>query len=141
MGITIPPLLSRDKPGGTGWMRIEGNMKYVSCGEFGCWAVDNRGDIYFRSGITEQKPEGVQWKSIPGRLRMIESGPLGLTVGLELVTSYLVIRDGVSQDKPEGTSWVKTELRLAHVTIGESGIIGILPDGTLVIRQGKHQTI
>ena len=81
----------RDKPGGTGWMRIEGNMKYVSCGEFGCWAVDNRGDIYFRTGIAESKPEGAAWKLVPGRLRMIESGPLGLTVGLDL-NSNLMIR-------------------------------------------------
>lgn len=68
---------------GTGWERIEGQLKYVSCGEFGCWGVRKDDDsVCFRKGITPAAPQGQQWLPIPGRLRMVESGPNGVTVGI-----------------------------------------------------------
>ena len=68
---------------GTGWERIEGQLKYVSCGEFGCWGVRKDDDsVCFRKGITQAVPQGQQWLPIPGRLRMVESGPNGVTVGI-----------------------------------------------------------
>ena len=121
-------------------MRIEGNMKYVSCGEYGCWAVNKRDNVYFRVGITEVLPQGIQWTVVPGKLRMVESGPAGLTVGLS-DTNDVFLRQGVTTIKPEGVKWVKLDLRLAHVTVGNKGIIGILPDGTAVIHRGSHDKL
>ncbi|XP_065661641.1 uncharacterized protein LOC100198409 isoform X1 [Hydra vulgaris] len=132
--------ITRDRPEGTGWMRIEGNMKYVSCGEFGCWAVNKRDNVYFRVGITEVLPQGIQWTVVPGKLRMVESGPAGLTVGLS-DTNDVFLRQGVTAIKPEGVKWVKLDLRLAHVTVGNKGIIGILPDGTVVIHRDVNSFV
>ena len=127
--------LSSDLKKGTGWMRIEGNLKYVSCGEYGCWGVNKQGNIYFRMGVSPTTPSGTQWAVIPGQLDMVESGPSGLTIGVS-PDQKVMFRTGVSPQKPEGTQWANLDLDFAHVTVGRAGIIGILSDGTVAIYQG-----
>ena len=117
-------------------MRVEGSMKYVSCGELGCWAVNKRDNIYFRGGVTAAIPQGTHWTVVPGKLRMIESGPGGITVGLSDI-SDLFVRAGVMPSKPDGSRWIKLDLKLAHVTVGTRGIMGILSDGTVAIHKGS----
>ena len=52
--------------------------------------------------------------------------------------SEVFVRVGVSALKPEGTRWVKLNLKFAHVTVGQRGIFGILPDGTVAVHKRKH---
>ena len=117
-------------------MHIEGSMKYISCGEYGCWAVNRRDTVHFRIGVTSDDPQGKQWVIVPGKLRMVESGPAGIVVGLS-DTDDLFVRQGVTRDKPTGIRWNKMDMKLAHVTVGKRGITGILPDGTVARNRGK----
>ena len=68
---------SAQSPAGTGWRLVPGDLKYISCGAFGCWGVDKQGTIYFRKGVSTANPAGTEWMTIPGSLRMVESGPEG----------------------------------------------------------------
>ena len=112
-------------------------MKYVSCGEYGCWGIRTDDDsVCFRKGISEAVPQGQQWVPVPGRLRMIESGPAGVTVGLNNDNSVFV-RKGITPDNPQGTEWVRVSIKLQHVTVGDRGIIGIMQDGSVVKHGGK----
>ena len=130
-------------PQGAGWRRIEGNLKYVSCGLYGCWGVSKQGKIYFRLGVSRDLPQGNRWIIIPGNMHMVESGPLGVTVGLSDNANHIknvFYRTGVTANKPEGTDWVQLDLRFAHVTVGRRGIWGILPDGTVAAHKSKNLT-
>ena len=123
---------------GSGWERIEGEMKYVSCGEFGCWGIRKEDDsVCFRKGITEAAPQGLQWAPIPGRLRMLESGPSGVTVGIN-DDNDVFVRKGVVRENPQGNEWVRLNIKLNHVTVGDRGVIGVKEDGTVVIHQREY---
>jgi hypothetical protein len=59
-------------PHGTGWRDVPGTMKYVSCGPYGCWAVNSNNAIWFRHGVTPEKCEGSTWTNVVGQLKQIE---------------------------------------------------------------------
>jgi len=116
-------------------------MKYVSCGEYGCWAIRKDDDsVCFRKGITEAAPQGQQWAPIPGRLRMLESGPSGVTVGIN-DDNDVFVRKGVVRDNPQGNEWVRLSIKLDHVTVGERGVIGVKEDSTVVVHQREYSSL
>ena len=38
-------------PEGSAWMKLDGSLKYISCGEFGHWGVNKNNQVFFREGI------------------------------------------------------------------------------------------
>jgi hypothetical protein len=38
-------------PEGSAWIKLDGSLKYISCGEFGHWGVNKNNQVFFRGGI------------------------------------------------------------------------------------------
>lgn len=49
------------------------------------WALDNRGTVFVRTGLSEEMPVGTGWEMVPGRL--LSSG-LPVTVRLSAVVVF-----------------------------------------------------
>ncbi|XP_069075178.1 fish-egg lectin-like [Pleurodeles waltl] len=92
------------------WARIEGTLKYYSCGPKSCWGVNATDSIYYRSGTRRGACSGTQWQVVEGKLSMIEVGSEGSVYG---VTSLgdLYHRTGISDDNPVGTGWAQLEYK------------------------------
>lgn len=119
-------------PIGTKWQRIPGRMKYISCGEYGCWAVNKYNSVFFTSQV---KGWSTKWIQI-GCYHMvqIETGPNGQVWGLN-AKNELFARIGVDQRFPSGFLWKKIEAKnLVSVTIGKmSKIYGVDAGNTVHI--------
>ena len=68
--------VSRDNPYGTGWSVIENGIitngiRQIALGKNTVWALDNEGNVFFRSGVTLMKPEGLKWVHIPANVSNI----------------------------------------------------------------------
>ena len=50
--------ISNYNPKGTGWQHIGGKLKYISCGDVGCWGVNAKDQIFFRKGVSPTRPTG-----------------------------------------------------------------------------------
>ena len=55
--------ISRDNPIGTSWAviaqpLIESNIRQTVLGSYTFWALDNQGNLYFRSGVRQEHPQG-----------------------------------------------------------------------------------
>lgn len=74
--------INRLRPYGRAWTRVAGKFTYISCGDFGHWAVNKANQVYFREGVTRFRPAGVRWKLIPGALSQVETGQYGQVVGV-----------------------------------------------------------
>ena len=66
--------ISHARPHGVSWKQVPGKLKYVSCGNLGCWGVSSGDFIWFRRGVTAEKCEGSRWQYVSGRLKQIEVG-------------------------------------------------------------------
>ena len=64
--------ISLSTPQGTGWVRVPGALKYVSCGVYGCWGVNSANHIWFRHGVTSQNCAARKWVKISGALAQLE---------------------------------------------------------------------
>ena len=122
---------------GIAWKSIDYNGVHVSYGTYGLWLVNSKGDVWFLHGNINYVVNK-HWLLIKddGDMATVESGPNGLTVGLDNA-QRLTIRLGVSEDNPQGTGWLSYDLILQCVTVGNFGIIGILPDGSVIIHKGR----
>ncbi|XP_041709092.2 fish-egg lectin [Coregonus clupeaformis] len=97
--------------------RLPGSVKYLSCGHFGCWAVNNNDEIFLMSNVNKDTCQNKGWSHIDGKLSMIEVATDGSVFG---VTSdgQVYTRDGITASKPEGTGWsiVPMYMPMTHVT-------------------------
>ena len=64
--------ISLRQPKGTGWVRVPGALKYVSCGVYGCWGVNRANQIWFRYGVNPNRCAGQRWQYISGSLSQLE---------------------------------------------------------------------
>ncbi|XP_065180942.1 tectonin beta-propeller repeat-containing protein 1-like isoform X2 [Sycon ciliatum] len=64
------------KQSGTSWKRIgvpapDRTLTEVTVGSHRVWVRDNRGDLWFRQGVTAQRPEGDAWIQVPGSVEKL----------------------------------------------------------------------
>ena len=57
---------------GSGWKKVRGALKYVSCGIYGCWGANSKNQIWVRLGVTTEKCDGEKWVLMPGALEQVE---------------------------------------------------------------------
>uniref|UniRef100_A0A8C2PT60 Fish-egg lectin-like n=1 Tax=Cyprinus carpio TaxID=7962 RepID=A0A8C2PT60_CYPCA len=80
----------------TPWVKLNGKLKYYSCGPYSCWGVNRNDQIYIMKVI---------FKNIPGLLSMIEVATDGSIFGVNF-QGNLYQRTGETHSKPEGTDWI-----------------------------------
>ena len=117
---------------GTVWRQVQGRLKYVSCGLYGCWGVNKHNHVYFRAGITSINPLGEKWVWIMGiALAQIESGPGGFAAGVK-PDGTVMMRTGVTRDRPYGEAWKNMDsfnIPAKHVTVSLNKIFIVSLDG------------
>ncbi|XP_015261538.1 PREDICTED: fish-egg lectin-like [Gekko japonicus] len=91
------------------WDHMEGRMKHIACGRWGCWAVDRKGQAYFRHGITEDSCVGSSWTEEGKGFSKIEAGTDGCVYGLTN-DQRIYRRVGISKQQPAGTGWALVEM-------------------------------
>ncbi|XP_075047409.1 uncharacterized protein LOC142107719 [Mixophyes fleayi] len=108
---------TRSKAVELNYIRIEGSLKYYSCGPFGCWGVNKDNKIYYRYDVTSTACQGSRWQQIPGSLVMVETGADGSVFGVNSEGSVYK-RDGICANNPIGTSWTQlnTGFTASHVS-------------------------
>lgn len=108
------------------WQAVGSPFKWVSCGKFGCWAIENTyGHAYFRTGVTADVPAGVSWVDTGGTFTQLDTGVRGDVYALDN-GGQLYTREGVSEDIPYGQKWSKFGNRLlSHVSVGDNSVIGV----------------
>ncbi|XP_052386397.1 tectonin beta-propeller repeat-containing protein 2 [Carassius gibelio] len=70
------------------------------------WALDNRGSVHVRVGITEEMPVGTAWEHIPG----LQASQLVLsmrTAWVRLPNGEVARRYGITERNPAGDYWKK----------------------------------
>uniref|UniRef100_A0A672LZC1 Tectonin beta-propeller repeat-containing protein 2-like n=1 Tax=Sinocyclocheilus grahami TaxID=75366 RepID=A0A672LZC1_SINGR len=70
------------------------------------WALDNRGNVHVRIGITEEMPVGTAWEHIPG----LQARQLVLsmrTAWVRLSNGEVARRYGITERNPSGDYWKK----------------------------------
>ncbi|XP_016135355.1 tectonin beta-propeller repeat-containing protein 2-like [Sinocyclocheilus grahami] len=70
------------------------------------WALDNRGNVHVRVGITEEMPVGTAWEHIPG----LQASQLVLslrTAWVRLYNGAVARRYGITEKNPAGDYWKK----------------------------------
>ncbi|KAL0969727.1 hypothetical protein UPYG_G00231480 [Umbra pygmaea] len=70
------------------------------------WAMDNRGNVHVRTGITDEMPVGTDWEHIPG----LQASQLVLsvkTVWVRCPNGEVARRYGITDKNPAGDYWKK----------------------------------
>uniref|UniRef100_A0A8B9RNL0 Tectonin beta-propeller repeat containing 2 n=1 Tax=Astyanax mexicanus TaxID=7994 RepID=A0A8B9RNL0_ASTMX len=82
------------------------------------WALDSRGNVHVRTGITEEMPVGTAWEHIPG----LQASQLVLSTRTAWVRCHngeVARRYGISEKNPAGDYWKKVP-GLVNWLAGES---------------------
>lgn len=109
------------------------------------WALDNRGSVFVRTGLSDEMPVGTEWELVPGthlcdvitRLHLSVCECVSLCVCVGLAVSQLVLscrtawvrcvngdlarRYGVSERNPAGDYWKKIPGNASWFT-GKTGL-------------------
>ncbi|XP_062382992.1 fish-egg lectin-like, partial [Sardina pilchardus] len=113
------------------WVRLDGKLKYYSCGPYSCWGVDSQDRIYVRKVRLDCKGDGLQL--IEGSLSMIEVAGDGSVYGVNS-EGNVYRRDSTSRCKPEGTDWTQIPLHsgeVKHVSYDSGHLWIILKNDTI----------
>uniref|UniRef100_A0A671YK70 Tectonin beta-propeller repeat containing 2 n=1 Tax=Sparus aurata TaxID=8175 RepID=A0A671YK70_SPAAU len=70
------------------------------------WALDNRGSVFVRTGLSDEMPVGTDWELVPG-LSVSQLVLSSRTVWVRCVNGDLARRYGVSDRNPAGDYWKK----------------------------------
>ncbi|KAK2826857.1 hypothetical protein Q5P01_021071 [Channa striata] len=70
------------------------------------WALDNRGSVFVRTGLSDEMPVGTDWELVPG-LSVSQLVLSCRTVWVRCVNGDLARRYGVSDRNPAGDYWKK----------------------------------
>ncbi|KAM9356291.1 tectonin beta-propeller repeat-containing protein 2 isoform 3-T5 [Pholidichthys leucotaenia] len=70
------------------------------------WALDNRGSVFVRTGLSDEMPIGTDWELVPG-LAVTQLAVSCRTVWVRCVNGALARRYGISQRNPAGDYWKK----------------------------------
>ena len=118
-------------PYGNHWHRLPGTFTYVSCGDYGCWAIKPDNSIAFRTGVTFSYPQGTRLLDVDGSFVQLEAG---YQCRVYAVTSgnVLYYRFGICALHPTGSTWKQVEgLQVKHVTVGDNSLFVIATNGTI----------
>ncbi|XP_021379917.1 tectonin beta-propeller repeat-containing protein 2-like isoform X1 [Mizuhopecten yessoensis] len=101
------------------------------------WAIDNRRQVYTRTGITDRMPIGTSWVHVPGTLAqqitISERNVWALNPVGEILCRY-----GVSPENPTGDYWRKVTGTFIHISTSASDDIwAINQDGHIYRRRTK----
>ncbi|XP_060708695.1 fish-egg lectin-like [Hemiscyllium ocellatum] len=99
--------------------RIDGQLKYYSCGPYSCWGVNANDVIYVRPNVESSQCAGSNWVKVDGGLSMIETGTDGSVYGVNS-NGNVYRRDGITSQNPAGTSWTQINIggiSFKHVTV------------------------
>ncbi|KAK3591291.1 hypothetical protein CHS0354_004340 [Potamilus streckersoni] len=102
------------------------------------WAIDNRRQVYVRSGVTDRMPVGRTWIHVPGtqavQLTISERHVWALNPAGELLCRF-----GISQDNCAGDYWKRVPGSFVQVSASPSDELwGINRDGQVIHRQTKY---
>ena len=125
--------ITNQLPHGENWHPISGTFKYVSCGDYGCWAIRPNNSIVFRTGVTFNNPQGTGWLDVSGSFAQLEAGHQGrvYAVGPDNVLNY---RIGICVFRPTGSAWIQVKgLEVNHVTVGDNSLFVIAKNGTILM--------
>uniref|UniRef100_A0AAZ3PF90 HPS5-like beta-propeller domain-containing protein n=1 Tax=Oncorhynchus tshawytscha TaxID=74940 RepID=A0AAZ3PF90_ONCTS len=90
-----------EQPLGVHFIRI-----HTSPNDSMLWAMDNRGNVHVRTGITDEMPIGTDWEHIPG----LQASQLVLsvkTVWVRCPNGEVARRYGITEKNPAGDYWKK----------------------------------
>jgi len=109
-GITL------ENPMGIKWKLIDGNMKYVSVGSSGVWALENS-SVRYRTGTRDSdRSDGTGWTNVDG------ATCFSIASGYNLVLcqgphDFIYARVGISDENPTGTDWKKIDGQLTKISM------------------------
>ena len=99
--------ITKANPMGMGLTLIGGyKFKYVSCGQYGCWAINLDNSLSFRTGVTATNCVGTAWLDVDGYFIQLDSGLTGSVYAISLELE-LYTRLGICAAKPTGEQWEK----------------------------------
>ncbi|KAL3873059.1 hypothetical protein ACJMK2_036220 [Sinanodonta woodiana] len=102
------------------------------------WAIDNRRQVYVRSGVTDRMPVGRTWIHVPGTLA-VQLTISELNVWALNPSGELFCRFGISQDNYAGDYWKKVPGMFVQVSASPSDELwGINQEGQMIHRQTKY---
>ncbi|XP_051878203.1 tectonin beta-propeller repeat-containing protein 2 isoform X2 [Pristis pectinata] len=128
--ITIEP---PEQPLGTQLINI-----YCSPNDQMLWAIDIRGNVHVRIGITEAMPVGTNWEHVPG-LQASQLTVSNRTVWVRCSNGDVARRYGITNKNPPGDYWKKIPGNVACITVTpQDELWGISNGGSLLQRLTKN---
>ncbi|XP_038156812.1 tectonin beta-propeller repeat-containing protein 2 [Cyprinodon tularosa] len=101
------------------------------------WALDNRGSVFVRTGLSEEMPVGTDWDLVPG-LAVSQLVVSCQTVWVRCVNGELARRYGISNRNPAGDYWKKIPGNTNWFTVTpEEELWAVTPAGGLCRRLTK----
>lgn len=101
------------------------------------WALDNRGSVFVRTGLSEEMPVGTDWELVPG-LAVAQLLLSPRTVWVRCVNGDVARRYGVSDKNPAGDYWKRIPGTAHYLTVTpEDELWAVTPVGGLSRRLTK----
>lgn len=99
----------------------------ISCGESGVWAVDNKGIVVYRDGVSPSEPKGTLWSEIPLESDLAKQVDVGSKGQVCVVSrsNLIFCRSDVNSLNPKGAFWNEKRGKLSHISCGGLGCWGI----------------
>lgn len=102
----------------------------ISCGESGVWAVDDKGTVLYREGVSPSEPKGNSWveiENIPSEYDAVTQIDVAEKGHVCVVTKihHILCRGQVNTLNPKGISWDMKVGKLRRLTCGGYGCWGI----------------
>lgn len=101
------------------------------------WALDNRGNVHVRVGITEEMPVGTAWEHIPG----LQASQLVLsmrTAWVRLYNGEVARRYGITEKNQAGDYWKKIPGLVSWLAVTPMDELwAVAPAGALNLRLTK----
>nr|XP_006632369.1 PREDICTED: tectonin beta-propeller repeat-containing protein 2 [Lepisosteus oculatus]XP_015205760.1 PREDICTED: tectonin beta-propeller repeat-containing protein 2 [Lepisosteus oculatus] len=89
---------------------------YTSPNDRMLWAVDSRGYVHVRTGITEEMPVGTDWEHVPG-LQAWQLAVSARTVWVRCPNGDVARRYGITEKNPAGDYWKKIPGLVSCLTV------------------------
>ncbi|XP_056399715.1 fish-egg lectin-like isoform X2 [Hyla sarda] len=108
------------------YTKLDGSLKYYSCGLNGCWGITPTNDIMYRYDVKPTECRGSHWKKVNGKLVMVEVGSDGSVYGVNSEGTAFK-REGISAKMPTGNSWSRLNVpgTFRHVST-DGGVVWLL---------------
>lgn len=102
------------------------------------WALDNRGNVHVRTGITEEMPVGTAWEHIPG-LQASQLVVSMRTAWVRLYNGEVARRYGITEKNPAGDYWKKIPGLVSWLAVTPMDELwAVAPNGALNQRLTKN---